>query len=39
VMEQMNISDYDEARALLMKYGSVKKAVLSRDKGQRTKDE
>ena len=27
VMEQMNISDYEEARALLMKYGSVKKAV------------
>jgi len=33
VMEQMNISGYEEARALLMKYGSVKKAVLSRDKG------
>jgi N-acetylmuramic acid 6-phosphate etherase len=27
IMEQMNISDYEEARTLLMKYGSVKKAV------------
>lgn len=31
VMEQMNLDSYDEAKALLMKYGSVKKAVLSRD--------
>jgi N-acetylmuramic acid 6-phosphate etherase len=27
VMEQMNMSDYEAARALLMKHGSVKKAV------------
>jgi N-acetylmuramic acid 6-phosphate etherase len=31
VMEQLNISDYEKAKALLIKYGSVKKAVLSRD--------
>jgi N-acetylmuramic acid 6-phosphate etherase len=32
VMEQMNISDYEEAKALLMKYGSVKKAILGTTK-------
>jgi N-acetylmuramic acid 6-phosphate etherase len=38
VMEQMNISDYEKARALLIKYGSVKKAVNSRDQGLGTGD-
>lgn len=40
VMEQMKISDYAEAKALLMKYGSVKKAILgTRDKGLGTSKE
>jgi N-acetylmuramic acid 6-phosphate etherase len=39
VMEQMNISDFEEAKALLMKYGSVKRAVSgTRDKGLGTRD-
>ncbi len=38
VMEQIQLSDYESAKSLLLKAGSVKKAVLSRDKGRGTRD-